>query len=260
MSYGGERYDRYSRADRRGGGSYGNGDRYGGGGGGGGRYGGGGGGGRGGGGRRGGLGASLRPPDWSRMQLASFQKNFYREHPEVTAFTANEVAEIRRGYNITTVGHPIPKPIRTFSQSSFPDRDLISHSGVFPPLDVEAYSTSEGWEHKIGNIPDEHHLHLVRVAKPRQISHPAQIAESSSPLDRQIARLPLERGVSSISVPSRNKPGSLCRYSMCIGGGGPQLDAQEQRKVRSPYVLNEIKKAGFEKPSAIQSQGWPMAL
>uniref|UniRef100_A0A6V3IKV0 RNA helicase n=1 Tax=Lotharella globosa TaxID=91324 RepID=A0A6V3IKV0_9EUKA len=26
------------------------------------------------------------------------------------------------------------------------------------------------------------------------------------------------------------------------------------------YVLNEIKKAGFEKPSAIQSQGWPMAL
>ena len=26
------------------------------------------------------------------------------------------------------------------------------------------------------------------------------------------------------------------------------------------YIISEIRKAGFEKPTAIQSQGWPMAL
>lgn len=105
--YGSDRgYDRYSRADRR--------DSYGGGGGysGGGR--------RGGGGRGGGLGSSLRTPDWSRMQLQVFQKNFYREDPEVTAFTDRDVEDIRKEYDISVMGTPIPKPIRTFEQSSFP--------------------------------------------------------------------------------------------------------------------------------------------
>mmetsp|Transcript_19131 Transcript_19131/g.30431 ORF Transcript_19131/g.30431 Transcript_19131/m.30431 type:complete len:110 (+) Transcript_19131:10-339(+) len=103
MSYGGSRYggdrgyDRYSRADRRGGGGGGRGGRGG-----------------------GGLGASLRPPDWSRIQLMQFQKSFYREHPDVSKFSEQEVAEIRKSYDITTIGKGVPKPIRTFDQSRFP--------------------------------------------------------------------------------------------------------------------------------------------
>jgi len=36
--------------------------------------------------------------------------------------------------------------------------------------------------------------------------------------------------------------------------------SQKKKIYWSEYVLKEIRKAGFEKPSAIQAQGWPMAL
>eukprot|EP00467_Chlorarachnion_reptans_P005098 CAMPEP_0114530472 /NCGR_PEP_ID=MMETSP0109-20121206/25465_1 /TAXON_ID=29199 /ORGANISM="Chlorarachnion reptans, Strain CCCM449" /LENGTH=513 /DNA_ID=CAMNT_0001713101 /DNA_START=13 /DNA_END=1554 /DNA_ORIENTATION=+ len=131
MSGFGDRYgSRYSRADRRDGGGYGG-------------YGGGGGGRRGGGGRGGALGASLRAPDWSRMQLPKFEKNFYREHPEVTAFTEADVLSIRKEYDITVVGTPIPKPVRTFEQSSFPAYVLaeIKKAGFQKPSAIQ----SQGW-------------------------------------------------------------------------------------------------------------------
>mmetsp|Transcript_26307 Transcript_26307/g.36419 ORF Transcript_26307/g.36419 Transcript_26307/m.36419 type:complete len:565 (-) Transcript_26307:169-1863(-) len=126
MSYGGSRYggdrgyDRYSRADRRGGGGGGRGGRGG-----------------------GGLGASLRPPDWSRIQLMQFQKSFYREHPDVSKFSEQEVAEIRKSYDITTIGKGVPKPIRTFDQSRFPEYVLkeIRKAGFEKPSAIQA----QGW-------------------------------------------------------------------------------------------------------------------
>ena len=59
------------------------------------------------------------------MDLPAFQKNFYREHEEVTAFSEKKVDEIRKFYEVQCFGEPIPKPIETFEQSSFPGK--ISH-------------------------------------------------------------------------------------------------------------------------------------
>jgi ATP-dependent RNA helicase DDX5/DBP2 len=112
-SYGGgdSRYSDHSA--HRGGSSYGGGS-----------YGGGSGSGFGGpGGKSGGnLGANLRSINWDFSQLPVFEKNFYFEHPAVSARSEPETEAWRRSNNITVIGTGIPKPCMTFEEASMPGR------------------------------------------------------------------------------------------------------------------------------------------
>jgi len=69
----------------------------------------------------GGLGAGLRRQDWDLSKLAVFEKNFYIEHPAVTARTEDWAADWRRSKDITCVGAGIPKPCMTFEEASMPE-------------------------------------------------------------------------------------------------------------------------------------------
>jgi hypothetical protein len=152
MSYGGE--SRYSSGGDGnpyggGGGTQRSGGSYGGGGGGGGYGSGGGNGGGGnpygggGGGRQGALGATLRTPDWSRIDLIQFQKDFYQEHDEVKELSRDEVDEFRRKHEITVNGTGIPNPVRTFEQSCYPEYLLkeLYAAGFKGPTPIQA----QGW-------------------------------------------------------------------------------------------------------------------
>ena len=129
MSYGGfsggRGNDRYGdsssyRGGGGGGGGGGFGNSYGGGGGG--RFGGGGGGGgRGGGDSMGNLGSGLKNINWDISKLPVFEKNFYIEHPAVTARPEPTAVEWRRAHEITISGRGIPKPVYTFEEASMPD-------------------------------------------------------------------------------------------------------------------------------------------
>lgn len=116
----GKRYDRGD--DRRGGsGGYGGGSRGG--------YGGSGRGGRGGGRGGGGggkfkdnqAGSSLRKPRWDMNSLPRFEKNFYREHPNVQARTMEMIDDYRKKRDITTNGRNCPKPCQSFEECALPD-------------------------------------------------------------------------------------------------------------------------------------------
>lgn len=80
----------------------------------------------GGGDRYGGSGSSKR--DLDNIQLPKeqfdnvipFEKNFYVEHPSVSAMTEDEVTAYRRRREITVEGRNVPKPVRTFEEASFP--------------------------------------------------------------------------------------------------------------------------------------------
>lgn len=96
----------------------GGGGGYGGGGGGGGGF----GGGRGGGGdKMSGLGQGLRRQEWDMAKMPVFEKNFYIEHPHVTARTDDWAAEWRNSKTIYCVGSGIPKPCMTFEEASMPE-------------------------------------------------------------------------------------------------------------------------------------------
>lgn len=58
--------------------------------------------------------------EWDMDGLPVFKKNFYQEHPDVSAVTDEEVAEWRKKHEITVLGEGIPKNVQTFEEASFP--------------------------------------------------------------------------------------------------------------------------------------------
>jgi ATP-dependent RNA helicase DDX5/DBP2 len=66
------------------------------------------------------LGANLHAPTWETVKLQTFEKNFYREHPDVAARPSSEVEEYRRKHHMNVVGTDVPKPVTSFDEAGFP--------------------------------------------------------------------------------------------------------------------------------------------
>ncbi|XP_049279728.1 ATP-dependent RNA helicase p62-like isoform X2 [Anopheles funestus] len=129
---------------------------YGGGGGGGNRF--GGGGGMGGGGRREKWAdaGTLQKIDWSKMTLAPFKKDFYREHSVVRNRSQKDVDRFLAKHDITLVGQ-CPKPITEFDEIDIPDYVVreIEKQGYKSPTPIQA----QGWPIALSG------LNMVGVAK-----------------------------------------------------------------------------------------------
>ena len=72
----------------------------------------------------GGLGGGLTAisqSQWENSNLSKFEKNFYQEHPAVSAMTQQDVDAFRASKQINVMGSNVPKPVRTFEEGSFPD-------------------------------------------------------------------------------------------------------------------------------------------
>ena len=121
-----------------GGGSYGGG----GGAGGGGSYGGGGGAGAGGF-SNSNLGNGLNQIDFAKTELAVFEKDFYIEHPDVTARPEEEANAWRAGKQMVIDGEGVPKPCMTFEEASMPEYILseVLKQGFDKPTPIQ----SQGW-------------------------------------------------------------------------------------------------------------------
>ncbi|CAJ0923595.1 21955_t:CDS:10 [Entrophospora sp. SA101] len=81
--------------------------------------------------------------DWGSTSLPKFEKNFYKEHPNVIARSEAEVEEFRRKHEMKVFGQDIPKPVETFEEAKFPDyvlREVLS-LGFQEPTPIQ----SQGW-------------------------------------------------------------------------------------------------------------------
>lgn len=107
-------------------------------------YGGGGGGGyyRAGGSHRDDLNSMMLPKE-DFSNLPKFEKNFYFEHPDVTARSNDQVLKYREKRDIHVTGHDVPKPVETFEEASFPDYVLheVKRAGFQEPTAIQA----QGW-------------------------------------------------------------------------------------------------------------------
>jgi ATP-dependent RNA helicase DDX5/DBP2 len=85
----------------------------------------------------------LRSQHWDLSKLPKFEKNFYIEHPAVTARTDREVEEYRREKEITVVGGHVPKPVTNFEEASFPEYIMaeVRNAGFSNPTAIQ----SQGW-------------------------------------------------------------------------------------------------------------------
>ncbi|XP_038064445.1 probable ATP-dependent RNA helicase DDX17 isoform X2 [Patiria miniata] len=141
-------FDSSGRSDRRGGGGFRGGS---------GSFGGGGpprfggrGGGRGGGMGGGGLrekfgqpGERLRKPRWDQAKLTPFEKNFYKEHPDVSNRPQVDIDRFSGERSITTKGRNCPRPVFRFSEACFPDYVIneLQKCGFTEPTAIQA----QGW-------------------------------------------------------------------------------------------------------------------
>jgi len=75
--------------------------------------------------------------------LPKFEKNFYYEHPDVTARSSDQVLKYREKRDIHVSGHDVPKPVETFEEASFPDYVLheVKKAGFQEPTAIQA----QGW-------------------------------------------------------------------------------------------------------------------
>ena len=63
----------------------------------------------------------MREIHWDIGKLPVFEKNFYIEHPAVTARPEMDAEAWRRSVEITVIGKGIPKPCYTFDEASMPE-------------------------------------------------------------------------------------------------------------------------------------------
>lgn len=87
--------------------------------------------------------AGLREQHWDLSKLPVFEKNFYIEHPSVSARSEDEADRWRRDNAIKIEGKGVPKPVYTFEEASMPDYVLteVMKCGFEKPTPIQ----SQGW-------------------------------------------------------------------------------------------------------------------
>uniref|UniRef100_A0A8B9RFJ2 RNA helicase n=1 Tax=Astyanax mexicanus TaxID=7994 RepID=A0A8B9RFJ2_ASTMX len=65
-------------------------------------------------------GERLRKRHWNLDELPKFEKNFYKEHPDITRRSMQEVEQYRRAKEVTVKGRDCPKPVMKFNEATFP--------------------------------------------------------------------------------------------------------------------------------------------
>ncbi|KAJ8097457.1 P-loop containing nucleoside triphosphate hydrolase protein [Lipomyces tetrasporus] len=89
------------------------------------------------------LGASLKKQDWNLESLPRFEKNFYKEHPNVTAHSDRHIEQFRTDKKMTVKGNDVPRPVETFDEAGFPSYVLteVKAQGFTAPTAIQ----SQGW-------------------------------------------------------------------------------------------------------------------
>ncbi|KAK9369312.1 P-loop containing nucleoside triphosphate hydrolase protein [Lipomyces kononenkoae] len=89
------------------------------------------------------LGASLKKQEWNLDSLPRFEKNFYKEHPDVTARSDRHIEQFRSDKKMTVKGNDVPRPVETFEEAGFPSYVLneVKAQGFSAPTAIQ----SQGW-------------------------------------------------------------------------------------------------------------------
>lgn len=87
-----------------------------------------------------GPGATLRKPRWDMDSLPKFEKNFYKEHPNLQARSQLDVDEYRNSKEITVCGRNVPRPCRTFNEVNLPEHiaNVIRRLNYTEPTPIQA--------------------------------------------------------------------------------------------------------------------------
>uniref|UniRef100_A0A6G3MEV5 RNA helicase n=1 Tax=Henneguya salminicola TaxID=69463 RepID=A0A6G3MEV5_HENSL len=88
------------------------------------------------------VGFDLKKPDWAKIQLVRFQKNFFKEDAMSKRRSNTEIEEHQRSKEITVKGLNVPRPVYNFTEINFPPSILqkIKEKGFTAPTSIQAQS------------------------------------------------------------------------------------------------------------------------
>ncbi|SBT43252.1 ATP-dependent RNA helicase DDX5, putative [Plasmodium ovale wallikeri] len=90
------------------------------------------------------LGKNLVQIDWTNIKLVPFEKNFYKEHEDISSMSAKEVKDIRDKHRITILeGENVPNPVESINKIGFPDYVLksLKNNNIITPTPIQI----QGW-------------------------------------------------------------------------------------------------------------------
>lgn len=157
----------------------------------------------------------------------TFQKDFYVEHSAVAAMSDSEVEEFRRRFEMTLFGTRIPRPVRTFDESNFPEYILaeIRRLGFTKPTPIQC----QGWPMALSGR-DMIGIAATGSGKTLAFILPAIVHINAQPLlargDGPIALvLSPTRELACQTVAECNKFGTTSRLKCtCVYGGVPKRE------------------------------------
>ncbi|GAA5964443.1 hypothetical protein JCM3765_006280, partial [Sporobolomyces pararoseus] len=85
----------------------------------------------------------VTPVDFSNVELAPFERDFYKEHSKVAERSEAEVEEWRKSHSITISGGQAPKPVLTWGETKLPKYILeayVVEKGYQAPTTIQSQS------------------------------------------------------------------------------------------------------------------------
>jgi len=168
---------------------------------------------------------NLKIPKWESTQLSKFEKNFYKEHADVTRRSKADVDAYYEEHQVNVTGSDVPKPVLTFKEASFPGY-ILNHIGKqnwTAPTSIQA----QGWP---AALSGRDLIGIAQTGSGKTLSFilPAMVhIEAQPPLERGDGPIclvltptrELAQQVSSVAV----EFGILSRIkNVCIYGGAPR--------------------------------------
>ncbi|KAF3492251.1 ATP-dependent RNA helicase DBP2 [Arthroderma uncinatum] len=89
------------------------------------------------------LGAGLKTQQWDISTMPKFEKSFYKEHPDVSGRSLQEVEAFRKENEMTVFGKDVPRPVENFDEAGFPQYVIseVKAQGFAKPTPIQ----SQGW-------------------------------------------------------------------------------------------------------------------
>jgi len=171
-------------------------------------------------------GESLKKRIWRPEELTPVQKNFYIEHPNVTARSDNEVHLYRESKKMVLEGVGVPKPISNFAESNFPECIMyqIQKNAWTEPTPIQA----QGWPMALSGRDV---VGIARTGSGKTVSFilPALVNITQQPYLKRgdgpicIVLVPTRELAQQVAVIAEEFGSLLNVRHACIYGGAPKL-------------------------------------
>ncbi|GAA5850831.1 hypothetical protein JCM3766R1_006125 [Sporobolomyces carnicolor] len=176
----------------------------------------------------------VTPPDFSKLELAPFERDFYKEHSKVVERTQQEVDEWREKHSVTVDGDA-PKPVLTWGETKLPKYVLeayVVEKGYKAPTTIQCQSIPMALSGR----------DLIAISETGSGKTLAYAAPAMVHIAAQPPTQPAEGPIALVLAPTRELATQILRECQALGKGGNVRSACAYGGVSRSDQLVEIRK------------------